>query len=349
MRSKVSVTESATDKNSLNQYEQHYFSSYDHYSIHEEMLQDTVRTLSYRNAIVQNKELFKGKVVLDVGCGTGILSMFAAKNGAKHVIGVDMSSIIELAQKIVDLNGLSDKITLLRGKLEDITLPVDKVDIIISEWMGYFLLFESMLDTVLYARDRYLVPGGLILPDKCSLHLAGLEDAEYKDEKLNYWLDVYGFDYSPFVPIVMRDPIVDVVEHTKVNTTRTKLIEFDLNRIQPRDLCFKSHFKVQAKRRDWINGLVCWFDIEFPAPSGKPPVRFSTGPHAPYTHWKQTVLYLQDDLECEPGDVLQGELSCGPNADNRRDLDIRVKYEFVAKGVDADVRSRSGMNDYWMH
>ena len=190
MRSKVSVTESATDKNSLNQYEQHYFSSYDHYSIHEEMLQDTVRTLSYRNAIVQNKELFKGKVVLDVGCGTGILSMFAAKNGAKHVIGVDMSSIIELAQKIVDLNGLSDKITLLRGKLEDITLPVDKVDIIISEWMGYFLLFESMLDTVLYARDRYLVPGGLILPDKCSLHLAGLEDAEYKDEKLNYWLDV---------------------------------------------------------------------------------------------------------------------------------------------------------------
>ena len=350
MRSKVSVTESATDKNSLNQYEQHYFSSYDHYSIHEEMLQDTVRTLSYRNAIAQNKELFKDKVVLDVGCGTGILSMFAAKNGAKHVIGVDMSSIIELAQKIVDLNGLSDKITLLRGKLEDITLPVDKVDIIISEWMGYFLLFESMLDTVLYARDRYLTTGGLILPDKCSLHLAGLEDAEYKDEKLNYWLDVYGFDYSPFVPIVMRDPIVDVVEHTKVNTTRTKLIEFDLNKIQPGDLCFKSHFKVEAKRRDWINGLVCWFDIEFPAPkNGKPPVRFSTGPHAPYTHWKQTVLYLQDDLECEPGDVLQGELSCSPNAENRRDLDIRVKYKFVAKGIDADVRSKSGMNDYWMH
>ena len=50
-------------------------------------------------------------------------------------------------------------ITLIKGKMEEIVLPVDKVDIIISEWMGYFLLYESMLDTVLYARDRYLVSG----------------------------------------------------------------------------------------------------------------------------------------------------------------------------------------------
>ena len=147
--SKTTVKDSATDKAELNEFEQHYFNSYDNYGIHEEMLQDTVRTLSYRNAIIQNKDFFKDKIVLDVGCGTGILSMFAAKNGAKHVIGVDMSSIIEMAKEIVELNGFSDKITLLRGKLEDVVLPYPKVDIIISEWMGYFLLYESMLDTVL--------------------------------------------------------------------------------------------------------------------------------------------------------------------------------------------------------
>jgi hypothetical protein len=124
----------------------------------EEMLKDTVRTLSYRNAIYQNSHIFANKVVLDVGCGTGILSMFCVKAGAKHVIGVDMSNIIDQAKKIVELNGMADKITLLKGKMEEVTLPFPKVDIIVSEWMGYFLLYESMLDTVLWARDRYLVP-----------------------------------------------------------------------------------------------------------------------------------------------------------------------------------------------
>uniref|UniRef100_A0A914X1K6 Uncharacterized protein n=1 Tax=Plectus sambesii TaxID=2011161 RepID=A0A914X1K6_9BILA len=65
----------------------YYFDSYAHFGIHEEMLKDEVRTLTYRNAIYHNKHLFKGKVVLDVGSGTGILSMFAAKAGAKKVIG----------------------------------------------------------------------------------------------------------------------------------------------------------------------------------------------------------------------------------------------------------------------
>lgn len=148
------------------------------------MLKDEVRTKSYRDSIYQNRHIFKDKVVLDVGCGTGILSMFAARAGAKHVIGVDFSTIIEKAKEIVAVNGLSDKVTLLQGKMEEVKLPFDKVDIIISEWMGYFLLYESMMDTVLYARDRYLEKGGLIFPDKATLFVAGIEDGEYKEEKI---------------------------------------------------------------------------------------------------------------------------------------------------------------------
>ena len=104
-----------------------------------------VRTLTYRNSIWHNKHLFKDKVVLDVGCGTGILSMFCAKAGAakvafetlpprlnienKKVIGVDMSGIVESAKKIIEANGLSDKIEIIRGKVEEISLPegIDKV------------------------------------------------------------------------------------------------------------------------------------------------------------------------------------------------------------------------------
>lgn len=109
---------------------------------------------------------------------------FAVKAGAKHVIGVDMSTIIEKAQEIVKVNGMADKITLLQGKMEDVHLPYPKVDIILSEWMGYFLLYESMLDTVLYARDNYLVAGGLIFPDKATIYMAAIEDGDYKEEKI---------------------------------------------------------------------------------------------------------------------------------------------------------------------
>merc|ERR1712242_647071 len=94
----------------------YYFDSYAHFGIHEEMLKDEVRTLTYRNSMWNNKHLFKGKVVLDVGCGTGILSMFAAKAGAKMVIGVDMSSIVDHAKQIVKDNKLDDVVTIIRGK-----------------------------------------------------------------------------------------------------------------------------------------------------------------------------------------------------------------------------------------
>ena len=112
------------------------------------------------------------------------VSRFAVQAGAKHVYAIDMSTIIEKAREIVKVNGMDDKITLIQGKMEEIELPVDKVDIIISEWMGYFLLYESMLDTVLYARDKYLAPGGLIFPDKATIHMAAIEDGDYKEEKI---------------------------------------------------------------------------------------------------------------------------------------------------------------------
>lgn len=99
-----------------------------------------------------------------------------------------MSTIIEKAREIVIVNGMADKITLLQGKMEDVQLPFPTVDIILSEWMGYFLLYESMLDTVLYARDKYLVPGGLIFPDKATIFMAAIEDGDYKDEKIGCML-----------------------------------------------------------------------------------------------------------------------------------------------------------------
>jgi type I protein arginine methyltransferase len=140
----------------------YYFNSYSSFYIHEEMIKDHVRTESYRKAIEGNPDAFKDKIVLDIGCGTGILSIFAARAGAKHVYSLEFADIADYAREIVKKNGLSDKITIIKSKVEEAVLPVQKVDIIISEWMGYFLLYESMLDTVLFARDKWLVKDGLV-------------------------------------------------------------------------------------------------------------------------------------------------------------------------------------------
>ncbi|KAJ3749438.1 S-adenosyl-L-methionine-dependent methyltransferase [Lentinula detonsa] len=305
----------------------YYADSYAHFGIHEEMLKDSIRTGSYRNAILHNTHLFKGKTVLDVGCGTGILSMFAAKAGASHVVGIDMSNIIDQAQKIINANGFSETITLVKGKLEESELPIKQFDIIISEWMGYFLLYESMLDTVLLARDQYLKPGGLIFPDNATMYLAAIEDQDYKEEKINFWDNVYGFDYSCIKDIALREPLVDTVDLKSVVTDPCMIKHIDLLTAKKEDLTFEVPFTLRATRNDYAHAFLAWFDISFECTHKK--VKFSTGPHAQYTHWKQTVFYTPNTITISEGDTISGRLSCAPNQRNNRDLDISISYQSV--------------------
>uniref|UniRef100_A0A1X7TPE8 type I protein arginine methyltransferase n=1 Tax=Amphimedon queenslandica TaxID=400682 RepID=A0A1X7TPE8_AMPQE len=169
-----------------------YFSNYGHHGIHEEMLKDKVRMDSYELFITKNTEIFKDKVVLDIGCGTGILSLFAVKAGASHVFAIDQSPIIYKAVEIVRENGVDDKITFIRGEVESARLPVDSVDVLISEWMGYFLLFESMLDTVLYARDKWLNDKKNVYPNRCNMSLVAMGDEYEYNSKIKFWENVRG-------------------------------------------------------------------------------------------------------------------------------------------------------------
>lgn len=331
---KVVIVPAPVPPNADKSSENYYWNSYAHFGIHEEMLKDTVRTEGYRDVILQNAHLFAGKVVLDVGCGTGILSMFAAKAGARLVIGVDCSDIIDTAREIVRLNGFADKIVLLKGKMEEVVLPEPKVDIIISEWMGYFLLYETMLPTVLYARDKYLVPGGLILPDKANIVLVGIEDGEYKSQKIDYWDDVYGFRMDPIKDTAYLEPLVDVVEEEAIATTASVLLNLDLATCTVADLTFKSEFSLKCTRNDYVHAFVAYFDIAFT--HGHKTKRFSTGPRSQATHWKQTVFYLRKDLVLVEGDMIHGWLSCKPNDKNERDLDIFISYKVDAEHCKVD-------------
>merc|ERR1712018_1095220 len=306
----------------------YYFDSYAHFGIHEEMLKDEVRTLTYRNSMYHNKHLFKGKTVLDVGCGTGILSMFAAKAGAKKVIGIECSSIVEYAQKIVKANNLDDVVEIIKGKVEEVSLPegIDKVDIIISEWMGYCLFYESMLNTVLYARDKWLAPGGMIFPDRATLYVTAIEDRQYKDEKINWWDQVYGFDMSCIRKTAVSEPLVDVVDPKQVVSNSCLVKEVDMYTVKIEDLSFSAPFHLQMRRDDYMQAIVAYFNIEFTKCHKR--TGFSTSPESRYTHWKQTVFYFNDYVTVKKGEEVCGVFAVKPNKTNHRDLDFNIDIDF---------------------
>ncbi|KAL8234824.1 hypothetical protein R6Q59_020924 [Mikania micrantha] len=316
-----SMCEPADDDKTSADY---YFDSYSHFGIHEEMLKDVVRTKTYQNVIYRNTFLFKDKIVLDVGAGTGILSLFCAKAGAKHVYAVECSQMAVMAKEIVEANGYSNVITVLKGKIEEIDLPVPQVDIIISEWMGYFLLYENMLNTVLYARDKWLVNNGIVLPDNASLYLTAIEDAEYKEDKIEFWNNVYGFDMSCIRKQSIMEPLVDTVDQNQIVTNCQLLKTMDISKMTSGDASFTAPFKLVAERDDYIHALVAYFDVSFTVCHKL--TGFSTGPRSRSTHWKQTVLYLEEVLTICEGESISGSMTVAQNKKNPRDVDITLKY-----------------------
>lgn len=319
------------------------------------MLKDTVRTDAYRDFIYNHKSLFAGKVVLDVGCGTGILSMFCAKAGAAKVIAVDNSGIIDKARENVFNNGFADTITCLRGKIEEVALPVDKVDIIVSEWMGYCLLYEAMLDSVIWARDKYLKEDGLMVPSHMNMWVAPIADPDYIADHISFWRDVYGFDMKAMQAGIHDDAQVLDMPASTLCAEPFPFLQLSLHSTTVKDLVFKRNWHAKLTQDiDALDGFIIWFDSFFMpsrgdevpqdakaeewAKAGKKGVAFTTGPKAKVTHWKQGVLLI-DNTKQKPsskkaGEELSGELEYSIPDDNSRALNLGVKWKFNAEEVE---------------
>jgi len=281
--------------------------------------------------------LFENKIILDVGCGTGILS-FACLQFCqpKQIIAVDKSDIIYDAMAIAKENNIDDsKLMFIHGRIEDISLPVEKVDIIISEWMGYFLLFECMLESIIYARDNYLnLNGGLVLPDQFSLNLAGFHSDKIYSDHISYWSDVYGFKMTTISKNILADGHVMAIEEQDLMTTNCCIKDLDMYTATIDDISFTNVFSVEMTKTGQISAFVGYFDVQFDKNLTQK-VHFSTSPSDELTHWKQTVFFLPKLFDVTKGDKINGKIVCSRHPKEKRGLiihlhvfDLKLKYYF---------------------
>ncbi|KAK2645951.1 hypothetical protein Ddye_021146 [Dipteronia dyeriana] len=292
-----------------------YFHYYGQLLHQQNMLQDYVRTGTYYSAVMENRADFTGRVVVDVGAGSGILSLFAAQAGAKHVYAVEASEMTEYARKLIAGNPLlAQRITVIKGKVEEVELP-EKADILISEPMGTLLVNERMLESYVIARDRFLVPNGKMFPTVGRIHMAPFSDEYLFVEIANkalFWQqqNYYGVDLTPLYGSAFQgyfsQPVVDAFDpRLLVSPAISHVIDFTKSKEE--DLYeIEIPLKFISSVGTRVHGLACWFDVLFDGSTV--PRWLTTAPGAPTTHWYQLRCVLSQPLYVMAGQEITGKL-----------------------------------------
>lgn len=240
------------------------------------------------------------------------------------------------------------KSSCIRGKVEEIQLPVKQVDIIVSEWMGYCLLYEAMLDSVLYARDKYLAPDGLMVPSECKLLIAGMHDSDYMNDSVHFWNNVYGFRMASMKDRVRGDVGISHLKPTSLATEPVTFLDLPLHTIKTGELVFTKSFEMEVKENvESLDAFVIYFDNFFsrsrnvnvgekaradPDLWKGEGVAFTTGPGGKETHWRQGILMIQDGGGLlNQGQKIAGDVTYRKSKDNSRELEIEVSWEAVGK------------------
>lgn len=268
---------------------------YDFPSIHAGMLYDNERVEKYKKAI---KAIIKpGDVVADIGTGTGLLAFLCLKAGAKKVHAIERTSAIEWAKKIADKNGLSDKIEFYNADSLDCDLG-EKVDVIISELIGHIAFEEGMAESLFDAKERFLAPNGIMIPEKVELKVALVEESQIYSESIDCWENIEGIDFSS-----MRDEAVKACYLTNLkssNLLSEPTTFFNVDFENKKQLFLKNKKDFRAFRNGIIHGIALWFEASLCTN-----ITLSSGPfNDAETHWQQCFAPLTEPLPVKQNEYI---------------------------------------------
>ena len=183
---------------------------------HARMLHDDRRTSDYIAAL--REAVGPDDVVLDIGTGSGVLAVAAARAGARHVYAVEASDIAGVAERVFAENGVQDRITLIRGWSREIELP-EPADLLVAELIGNEPFEEEILETTLDARRRLLKPGGRLIPHTLELMARPLliPDADVRQRAIGRraierWGQLYAIDFGPLLDAAVPGPVNNPTE-----------------------------------------------------------------------------------------------------------------------------------------
>ena len=268
-----------------------YRMSYGDVAMHKVMLQDVVRTDAYEKSI---SELVRpAHSVLDFGCGTGILAMFAARAGARKVIAVDRSPFIKTAKEIARQNGF-DNIDFYHDDHQSLQLE-EKVDVIVSEWMGHCLFYEAMLEPLLAVRDRYLAKQGVMLPAQESLHAGLVCDHDLFDDLAFLRQRPYDIDFSPISHVPFQQTDLVTLDPESILTNTAYLGSLNMHSVSKSDTPRVFSGTIRPNKKARIFALCGWFSAEL-----SPGVTLGTGPNDMPTHWDQVLFPLPEPFNVDP-------------------------------------------------
>lgn len=282
--------------------------AYGELAIHRWMLRDAVRNEGYRRAIAQVVK--PGDVVLDMGAGTGILSIFAAQAGARKVFAVERTEVAGVARRMVTRNGFDDRIEVLQADLENVNLS-EKVDVIISEWMGGFGVDENMLAPLIMARDRWLKPGGKIVPERVTAYIAPASVLDF-DEAMTHWQSrPHGVDVSVIAEITTNEMFMTQTYLTPDDLLAEAKVMWSHDAytctLEEADRSFESKQTFTSQHPGAFSGFVTWFAAELCEGC-----TLTNAVGAPDTHWGRILFPLDHAIDVTTGTRIQAEVHCDP-------------------------------------